>query len=330
MKHISGIGIAKRTRFFDTFEEFLESEKKNAIKHFKAGRWTQQEVETYINQSVPLIWQSWQTNTVPDFSGIYKCRCNHCRDMGMILDPVTGWQPCPNLSCPTRSGKDHHYQTWVDKLATIEIAKYYQSFTLESWLTISEDLREGKWLAYGAACVFAESPDLTIDLFDIYRYLQVSPPDGAVNQKKNGLVFFGDVGTGKTGLMAGIVTALEARKIPVLMVRAWWMLREIKERNFKNSDQTATDMLRMFQAIPVLILDEFGLERPSDTDLQLMQELIRHRHGAKLPTLITTNLNQRELTEQWHVQTTSVLEEMCHYIKLSGAKIRMGATPLED
>lgn len=332
-KQLMPIGtVSKRTRFFDTFDDFLEAEKKSAIRHVQTGNWTRDEAEQYINRVIPAIWDSWQTNKPADLSSIYKFRCPHCQDMGMILDPVKGWLPCPNMSCPIRQTKDNpHYERWVDKLATIEESKYYETFTLDSWMGIQDHLREGKWLAYGAASVFSESPDLYVNLHDIYKYLQVDPPQNIPNQRKNGLLFYGDVGLGKTGLMAGIVANLEKRKIPVLMIRAWWLLREVKER-YQKSDpsQTATDMLRMFQQIPVLILDEFGLENPSEADLQLMQELIRHRHGMKYPTLVTTNLTPLQLTVQWHKQTTSVLEEMCHYIQLKGEKIRMGMFPLED
>lgn len=319
--------IIRRSHNTDTWEDFEKSQTAHARRMFDGGHWTLEEAEGFVRR-LSLIWEGINN----PHTRLLQHRCPHCLDQGGYIVPGVGFQQCQDPNCwKVIENNRVRYARWVERLTTIELAKYYRDYTLESWLKLPSALRKGKSLAYAAVLLMSQSSDLSISSHDIYRKARVDIPEGRANEKKGSLVLWGDVGVGKTGLVVGLSKALEHRAIPFAIVRASEMLRQIKECNFKKDEtMTATDMLRLFQGVPFLVIDEMGMEAPSDADLQYMQEIVRHRHGAKLPTIMTTNLTPEDIYKDWHKQTADVLIEMAHCIHVGGEKLRSTSPTMSE
>jgi DNA replication protein DnaC len=132
-----------------------------------------------------------------------------------------------------------------------------------------------------------------------------------------GLLLWGTNGTGKTCM--AIVVAKEYRRhgYPVLFIEAADIKRFVIEREMFDEDQTFWDRA---MNVDVLVIDDLGKGVQDSTGFgaRMIDELIRHRNASKLVTLITTNMNQRDLAEELKVSTMSSLKEHVFPIHVTG------------
>jgi len=132
-----------------------------------------------------------------------------------------------------------------------------------------------------------------------------------------GLLLWGTNGTGKTCMAIVIAKEFRRRGYPVLYIEAADIKRLVIEREMFDEDQTFWDRALN---VDVLVLDDLGKGTQDSTGLgaRLFDELIRHRNANKLVTIITTNMNQRDLLEELKVSTMSSLKEHVFPIHVSG------------
>ena len=108
-----------------------------------------------------------------------------------------------------------------------------------------------------------------------------------VQEKNVGLLLWGDVGTGKSYLAASIANALIEQEVAVCMTG----LGEIIDHGFDGR----SDYIRRLCAYPLLILDDFGMERDTKFGLETVCRVIDGRAMSGKPLIITTNLTLTEL-----------------------------------
>lgn len=311
------------------FEAFKKQQTQHAKGCVATGKWTTDEAKRHIAM-IEFLWNRIFDDNPPPQAPAF--RCSQCNDQGAVEIEGIGVVPCPNPECAvSQQNTRRRYEYWKRRLSHMASAGYYQRLRFDSWDAMEGWKREGKQLPLIAAKYYADAPRQMVSLHTIYEFANMPIPEGLPDQQRNSLVFHGDLGVGKTGLAASIMWTLEARQIPVLMMRTWDMLSQIKDKYFKQSeDETAQDILKIIQEVPVLILDEWNLEKVTDSDAQRMQEIIRHRHGELLPTVITTNLHPSQFGSHWGHRTSDVLLEMAHIIHVSGAKIRETAYEVSE
>lgn len=108
------------------------------------------------------------------------------------------------------------------------------------------------------------------------------------NPGRQGLLFYGPVGTGKTHLTVAIMRYLVIR----LGVRARFIefLHLLADLRATFGDHgRAEDVMRPLVEVPVLAIDELGKGRGSDWEHEVLDELISKRYNAHRTTLFTTN-----------------------------------------
>lgn len=132
--------------------------------------------------------------------------------------------------------------------------------------------------------------------------------------KKNnkGLLFFGDVGTGKTFLASCICNALLEKNISVKFSN----FAEIEKKIFKDKDYYTA--LNKFD---LLVIDDLNTERNNEYMNEIIMNTINYRYQSKKPLIITTNLTDREMVKPndlFRKRIFSRIFEICYPVKMTG------------
>ena len=105
-----------------------------------------------------------------------------------------------------------------------------------------------------------------------------------------GLLLWGGVGTGKSFGAACVANALIEQSIPVCMVNLSSVLNTLT--NFSGDRNAYIQNLMQY---PLLILDDFGMERRIEFATEQIFNLIDERYRSGKPLIVTTNLTLANL-----------------------------------
>ena len=138
-----------------------------------------------------------------------------------------------------------------------------------------------------------------------------------------GLLFWGNVGTGKTFLAGCIANALMEKNIPVLMTSFPKLLNALGglysgEKN---------EYLKSLNQYRLLIIDDLGVERDTPYVLETVYLVIDERYKSGKPFIITTNLSLEELrnpADLEHGRIYDRIMDRCVPVAFSGKNYRIG------
>lgn len=114
---------------------------------------------------------------------------------------------------------------------------------------------------------------------------------------KNGtpLVFVGGCGTGKTHLAVAIASAILPSGLTAFYIEARELVRKVQESKSFTSLTTESLVMAEIKAYDLLILDEIGANRGTDSEVGILGDVIASRHKAKKPIIAISNLTADEL-----------------------------------
>lgn len=111
--------------------------------------------------------------------------------------------------------------------------------------------------------------------------------------KKQSLLFWGNVGTGKSFAAACIANYLLDRGVPVMMTSFVKLLSLIQ-----NGDEKDADIISRLNSAKLVIFDDLGAERNTDYALEKIYNIIDSRYQRELPIIFTTNLTITEMKNE--------------------------------
>ena len=117
----------------------------------------------------------------------------------------------------------------------------------------------------------------------------------AVLEKGICLSIIGPVGVGKTHLAIGICNAIHKAGYSVHYERMYDLMRKIKDTYSARSTDSEKAIMDRVSGFDLMALDEVGLKNPTETDTALIHEIIDRRYEFMRPTIIVSNLNEKEL-----------------------------------
>ena len=114
----------------------------------------------------------------------------------------------------------------------------------------------------------------------------------AINNNQ-GFYIYGECGTGKT-LLASIIQNERAHLLkPSAFICATDIFSELNP--FNSNNEEVARKLSLLKTTPCLIIDDLGVEKPTDRVKQNLFDIINYRYNEDLQTIITSNFSLEEL-----------------------------------
>ena len=141
-----------------------------------------------------------------------------------------------------------------------------------------------------------------------------------VRTKNIGLLLWGGVGTGKSFFAGCIANALMEQEVPVRMTNFARILNELN-----NSFSGRNDIVDKLCRYPLLVIDDFGMERGTEYALEQIYNIVDSRYRSRKPLIVTTNLTLDEIRlpqDTAHARIYDRLLEMCVPVSCIGVSFR--------
>ena len=142
----------------------------------------------------------------------------------------------------------------------------------------------------------------------------------AMQEENIGYLLWGGVGTGKSYFAGCIANALMEQEVAVRMTNFALILNDLTA-SFEGRNEYIARLCRA----PLLILDDFGMERGTEYGLEQVYNVVDSRYRSRRPLIVTTNLSLQDLQhpkDTAHARIYDRLLEMCAPIRFSGENFR--------
>lgn len=122
------------------------------------------------------------------------------------------------------------------------------------------------------------------------------------NRKSKNIVMFGSTGTGKTRLACTLLNHLSVNLYPknqrmrFKFIRSSDIQRGVKATWSHQTNETEKGYLNNLSSYDILVIDEIGVSDNGNGDIERLGGLLDSRYQNK-PTIITTNLSEKELND---------------------------------
>lgn len=186
------------------------------------------------------------------------------------------WSRCPTCEADRKAADDakkaeedrqERANRWARTVDCSGIPKRFKSRTLDTFVADSE----GKKRAHGFAVKYAS--EFTT---------------GAAESGKSAL-FVGKPGTGKTHLAAGIGLSAMASGHSVLFYTVMRAIRRVKDTWARGSEEKETDAVNALVLPDLLILDEVGVQFGSETEKNILFDVLNARYEQCKPCILLSN-----------------------------------------
>jgi len=238
--------------------------------------------------------------------------CNHCeagpRERAKYEDAVGGYRQS-------------------DLLRNFEQAQVPERFHGLGLDTIQMMHRKGKEMALAAAAMFLDLGYAIPEM--VCEYDKSIQAHG--KNRRDGLAFIGKPGVGKTGILSVVFQEMVQQGTQGLWVELYDFFASIQGQYGKDGG-LAHERMEAAQKVELLFLDDCGDPDRRDTNRDLLPEtddkrrilwqVLDHRHGKHLPTLITSNLDRSGLETQWGTRLAARLWELCWVVPVGGVDLR--------
>lgn len=137
-------------------------------------------------------------------------------------------------------------------------------------------------------------------------------------KNRQGILFWGNVGTGKSYTAAAIANELLDRQHSVIMTS---FIKLLKDTKTTEND----DFISRLNMAELLIIDDLGVERGTDYSLEIVYDIIDSRYRSGKPIILTTNTTWQEMKNCSDIRYSRIYDrifEMCYPVKLDGMSWR--------
>jgi len=179
---------------------------------------------------------------------------------------------------------------------------------------MAESDRVARMASYKRFCSLPKGHDnWTFESFEAYHPSLVKARDAALELaedtgKLKWLTLVGGVDRGKSHIAVAVCRRWMERG---QLARYGYVVDLLDELKSTFDDSEEWTFKRMFDAIcnvPLLVLDELGVEKPTAWAAEKLNAIINHRYLEGLPLMVTTNLTMLELADRVDARISSRLQ----------------------
>lgn len=139
------------------------------------------------------------------------------------------------------------------------------------------------------------------------------------------LVLEGTYGCGKTHLAAAVANLRLNQDETVLLVTAPDLLDHLRTTYGPSSEVGYDEMFDRLRNVPLLVLDDLGVENPSPWAQEKLFQLLNYRYNRQLSTIITTNTDLDLLDAR--IRSRLLDESIIHRVRITAPDYR---TPVQN
>lgn len=140
--------------------------------------------------------------------------------------------------------------------------------------------------------------------------------------KNQGLLFYGDNGTGKSFTAACIANdIIERYQYSVIITTT----ANIADSSFAKSTEKYEWFMQLSREADLLVIDDFGAERNTEFVMERIFDFVDSRYKAAKPVIITTNLSLTEMINETDRRKKRIYDrifEMCYPMEFKGPSWR--------
>lgn len=141
----------------------------------------------------------------------------------------------------------------------------------------------------------------------------------------NGIFVWGPVNTGKSILVASVLLEEERRMYlenlhgETYFVNTSDLFQELKETYMANEKET--NVIHKYRDCRLLVLDDFGTNRPSDWVYNILYLILNYRYENLLPTCFSSNISLEDIQRAFSDERIpSRIERMCKVLRKKNLK----------
>jgi len=107
--------------------------------------------------------------------------------------------------------------------------------------------------------------------------------------KGDSLILLGAPGTGKSHLAAAVLQAILPEHCGLYTTCAG-VIRAVRATWRPNSERTEAQVLQVLATVPLLVIDEIGVQYGTDSEQNILFDLLDRRYREMMPTILMANL----------------------------------------
>lgn len=141
-------------------------------------------------------------------------------------------------------------------------------------------------------------------------------------EKAQGILLYGNSGTGKTFAACEVANALIENGYKVF-VSSFSRMANAMQATWEGRQNYLNDLARY----QLLVVDDLGVERQTEYMQEIVYNIIDARYRSRLPLIVTTNLDISEIKNPRDISNTRIYDrliEMCFPIEVKGCSRRRG------
>ena len=143
--------------------------------------------------------------------------------------------------------------------------------------------------------------------------------EGFNSETADSWLLLGGTGLGKTHLSTAVAVKVIERGYEVVYETMQTMMDDFSENQFRGG---SAELVDKYYDCDLLIIDDMGSELTNQFTVSVLYNLINQRMNKNKPTVISTNLTQKELRERYADRITSRLFGIYKPLMFSGTDIR--------